>query len=195
MPRSSDIKEMEEKLPWPALFLLYQFYVINLKDNALKRMDKFKSLIPDLAYAPMGPYGYDSFGDDINIENFVYGGNVGMFRIFYRMKFKHYMLDGHCGYYMVMVFDTVNNKKNKTVHMYISDFYQNDPEGYELGWKLMLSCVAVMLDKRYAHINPQEIKLAIHKCSSEWWHENKQVDRTVRLVDAVRHAAKGMKVF
>lgn len=191
MARFGGIKGLTEKLPWPALFLLYQFYVINLK----KRMDKFKSLIPDLAYAPMSRYGYDSFGDDIDIENFVYGENVGMFRIFYRMKFQHYMLDGHCNYWMVMSFDTVTNTKNKTVHMYISDFYQNDPEGYELGWKLMLSCVAVMLDKRCAHINPQEIKLAIHKCSSEWWHENKQVDRTVRLVDAVRHAAKVMKVF
>lgn len=207
MERFVGIKKTYQKLPDVALYRIYELYKLNCKaidTPAVKRIKKFKALIPGLETAVLtrtfsGPQNHfrieldDDFKEPMkfNMEMDAAGEvekfSVNWYRI-YRPRYdeKEYM-------WMSVRFDV----KRNTVYLNCSVDLNRRMTIMKKVWKLVLSTTIVLLDRFFQHINPQTIMLRVLICKGTRSGQSYGEEEIayMRLVDAVRAAAKGKMVM
>jgi len=202
MERFFGIKRTYKKLPDAALYRIYELYKLNCRQAKLppiRRIEKFKALIPALQNAPlMGFYGgaiYQNKLDIICDAPMVFlasidssTGKVDKFLVnWYRMYKPRYDQTEHM--WMSSSFDANTN----IVNLDYSTDMDRHATPMKKAWKLVLSATVVLLDRFFENLNPQTIELRIRECSGinhGLSYGNKHIS-SMRLVDAVRAAAKG----
>ena len=202
MKRFHGIKSLYKRLPESVLFFIYRFFLSNYENQkpaTVKRIDKLKLIASELKDVPMQYYFNGQY--TLSIPNYTPKEPISI-----SIKAN---ADQHVESFKIIYFRIYKPRPDLTEHFWMSmEYKSNDTSIVNISkdlerhhapmkrvWKLLMSCSVVIFDRFVKDVNPQTIQLDINTCIGEFPEYVFERLTSVRLVDAVRDAAKGRMIF